>query len=69
MRHEHQTQGLITPKLAPISLVVPKFKSHKFANVKPIDHVFFGIPLMSNTLKCLNVFVSCILTPTRPNGC
>ncbi len=30
---------------------------------------FFSILLMSNTLKCLDLFVSCILMPTRINSC
>jgi hypothetical protein len=39
MKHEHQTQGLVMPKLAPINFVLPKSKSHMFANVKSIDHL------------------------------
>jgi hypothetical protein len=51
MKHEHKTQGLVTPKLALISLVLPKSKTHKFANVKSIDSV--NIPqLFSDGLLC-----------------
>jgi hypothetical protein len=35
MRHEHQTQGLVTPKLAPISLV---FTNSNFISLQMLNN-------------------------------
>jgi hypothetical protein len=36
MRHEHQTQGLVKPKLAPISLVFPNLN---FINLQMLNQL------------------------------